>query len=313
MGSGPGAKRILVIGSAGLVGGNLLRLSSRYPYSITPAFHNYIPEAYRETGLQLDITGPHAERRLAAIRPDCVVNLSCKGVAQAEADPDQAHAVHAAGVRELACACGYHGIRLVHLSTDMVYSGRKGVPYTLEDEPDPVSVYGRTKLDGERAVQDAGCNHVIVRSALVLGRDRFRRRGFLEWMIDKAEKGETLPLYADQLRTPMVVDDLVDVIFRLADSSYTGILLAGGDEGCNRVEIGEKLLSSLRLPHSLIKPILAAEQKASVPLQLDLRLDNGSLKKIIGGKELTRLDDYFAGLFKPPHPTSLPQRGEGAR
>jgi dTDP-4-dehydrorhamnose reductase len=111
----------------------------------------------------------------------------------------------------------------------------------------------------------------------------------------------------------MVVDDLVDVIFRLADSSYTGILLAGGDEGCNRVEIGEELLSSLRLPHSLIKPILAAEQKASVPLQLDLRLDNGSLKKIIGGKELTRLDDYFAGLFKPPHPTSLPQRGEGAR
>ncbi len=298
MDGNPGTKRILVIGAAGLVGGNLLRLSSRYPYSITPAFHDYIPEAYRETGLQLDVTGPTVERSLADIRPACVVNLSCMGVAQSEAGPDQAHAVHAAGVRELARACRDHGIRLVHLSTDMVYSGRKGFPYTLEDEPDPASVYGRTKLDGERAVQDAGCNHVIVRSALVLGRDRFRRRGFLEWMVDKAEKGEMLPLYADQLRTPIVVDDLVDVIFSLAASPFNGVLLAAGDEGMNRVEMGEKLLSVMGRSHELIQPIRATEQKSSVPLQLDLRLDNSRLKEVLGGIGFARIDDYFAGLFK---------------
>lgn len=311
MGGDPGTKRILVIGSAGLVGGNLLRLSSRYPYSIIPTFHDYIPEAYRTTGLQLDITGPNIERSLADLRPACVVNLSCMGVAQAEADPDQAHAVHAAGVRELARASRDHGIRLVHFSTDMVYSGEKGMPYTLQDEPDPISVYGRTKLAGEEAILKIGGNFIILRSALVLGRGRFRKGGFLDWMIDKAEKGEALTLYADQLRTPIVVDDLVDIIFKLAASSYIGTLPAGGDEGFNRVEIGEKLLSSLRLPHSLIKPILAAEQKSSVPLQRDLRLDNARLKKILGGKKFMRLDDYFAGLFKPPHPIPLPQRGEG--
>jgi dTDP-4-dehydrorhamnose reductase len=180
----------------------------------------------------------------------------------------------------------------------MVYSGRKGFPYTLEDEPDPASVYGRTKLDGERAVQDAGCNHVIVRSALVLGRDRFRRRGFLEWMVDKAEKGEMLPLYADQLRTPIVVDDLVDVIFSLAASPFNGVLLAAGDEGMNRVEMGEKLLSVMGRSHELIQPIRATEQKSSVPLQLDLRLDNSRLKEVLGGIGFARIDDYFAGLFK---------------
>jgi dTDP-4-dehydrorhamnose reductase len=304
---------MLVIGASGLVGGNLLRLSPRYPYVIIPAFHKYVPEEYRATGLQLDITSPDVERKLADLRPDCVVNLSCMGVAQSEINPEWAHAVHVTGVRELARACRDHGIRLVHFSTDMVYSGKKGVSYTLEDEPDPVSVYGCTKLEGEKAVQEAGCNHVIVRSALVLGRDRFRRRGFLEWMVEKAEKGETLLLYADQLRTPIVVDDLVDVIFSLAASSYTGTLLAGGDEGLNRVEIGRKLLSAMRLPHELIQPVRAAEQKSPVPLQLDLRLDNSSLKKTIGVKELMRMDDYFAGLFKPPHPIPFPQRGEGAR
>lgn len=289
---------MLVIGATGLVGVNLLRLSSRYPYIITPAFHDYVPHEYRATGIQLDITAPHAEKRLADLRAGCVVNLSCLGVAQSEADPERAHAVHLSGVQELARSCSDLGIRLVHLSSDMVYSGKKGVPYTLDDEPDPVSVYGRTKLDGERAIQDAGCNHVIVRSALVLGRDKFRRRGFLEWMVDKAEKGETLPLYADQLRTPIVVDDLVDVIFRLAAAPFNGVLLAGGDEGLNRVGMGMKLLSALGRSHELIQPIRTAEQQSPVPLQLDLRLDNSRLKGILGGMGFARIDDYFAGLFK---------------
>jgi dTDP-4-dehydrorhamnose reductase len=208
-------------------------------------------------------------------------------------------------MQELARACRDHGIRLIHLSTDMVYSGRKGAPYTLDHEPDPVSVYGRTKLEGETAVREAGCNHVIVRSALVLGRDRFRRRGFLEWMVDKAEHGAKLPLYADQLRTPIVVDDLVDVIFRLAESAFNGVLLAGGDEGLSRVEIGEKLVSSMNLPHELVEPVLAAEQQSPVPLQLDLRLDNSRLKEVLGGIGFTRIDDYFAGLFRSPHPGPL--------
>ncbi len=311
MGSGPGTKKILVIGAAGMVGGNLLRLAPRHPCDVIPAFHDHVPRADRATGLQLDLTAPDAWRTVVDCRPVCVVNLSCLGVAQSETDPERAHAVHVSGVWELACACRDHGLRLIHLSTDMVYSGRKVIPYTLDDEPDPVSVYGRTKLDGEKAVRDAGCNHVIVRSALVLGRDRFRRRGFLEWMIDKAEKGETLPLYADQQRTPIAVDDLTDVIFRLADSSYTGTLLAGGDEGFNRVELGRKLLSAMDRSHELIQPIRAAEQQSPVPLQLDLRLDNGRLKEVLGDMRFTRIDDYFAGLFRPPHPIPLPQRGEG--
>jgi len=289
---------MLVIGAAGLVGGNLLRLSPRYPYDVIPAFHDYVPQEYRATGLQLDITAPNAWRTVVDRRPGCVVNLSCVGVAQSESSPERAHAVHVSGVRELARACRDHGLRLIHLSTDMVYSGRKGIPYTLDDVPDPVSVYGRTKLEGEKALKEAGCNHVIVRSALVLGRDRFRQRGFLEWMIDKATKGEPLPLYADQLRTPIVVDDLVDVIFRLADSSYTGTILAGGDEGMNRVEIGRKLVSAMERSHELIQPIYAAEQRSSVPLQLDLRLDNAALKEVVAREKFMRIGNYMEKLFE---------------
>ena len=288
---------MLVIGASGLVGGNLLHLSPHYQCVVIPAFHKYFPGEYRETALELDITDPHAvQKGLEVLQLDCVVNLSCMEVAQAETDPERARQVHADGVQELASACKDYNIRFIHLSTDMVYSGEKGMPYTLQDEPDPISVYGRTKLEGEKAIQGTGCNFVILRSALVLGRGRFRKGGFLDWMVEKIVKGEKIPLYADQLRTPIVVDDLVDVIFRLAASSFTGTLLVGGDEGLNRVEVGEKLLSSMRLPRELIKPILAAEQKSFVPLQRDLRLDNTTLKEIVAREKFMRIEDYFLRL-----------------
>ena len=87
---------------------------------------------------------------MKTLEPDCVVNLSCMEVARCEDDPAGAYQVQVAGVRDLARVCKEYNIRLIHLSTDMVYSGNKGTPYILSDVPDPISVYGQTKLAGER-------------------------------------------------------------------------------------------------------------------------------------------------------------------
>jgi dTDP-4-dehydrorhamnose reductase len=140
-------KKIVIIGSSGLVGGNLLAFSSRYPFLTTPTFHHFIPDTFQKTGLHLDITNPNSLREvLETVQPDCVVNLSCMEVVRCEKEPDRAHQLQVMGVKDLAGVCNEYNIRLIHLSTDMVYSGEKGSPYTLKDEPDPVSVYGRTKL-----------------------------------------------------------------------------------------------------------------------------------------------------------------------
>ena len=197
-------------------------------------------------------------------------------------------------MRDLAGVCKEYNIRLIHLSTDMVYSGEKGSPYTLKDEPDPVSVYGRTKLAGERAIEEVGGNYVIVRSGLVLGRGRFRRGGFLDWMVERIAGEEELPLFTDQLRTPMVVDDLIDTIFTLAESSFTGTLLAGGDEAVNRVDIGEKLLDAMGVSRTLIKPVAMDSLEHAVPLHRDLRLDNSKIKEVVGRERFTSIDDYFS-------------------
>jgi dTDP-4-dehydrorhamnose reductase len=292
-------KKMLVIGSSGLVGGNLLSLCSRYPFHTIATFHLNLPDKHRETGLRLDITSPETLRKtLETTGPDCVVNLSAMGVSRCESEPDNAHQLQVVAARDLARACKDYNVRFIHLSTDMVYSGEKGDYYTLRDEPDPISVYGQTKLEGEKAIQATGGDYVIVRSALVLGRGRFRRAGFLDWMVERVEAGEKIPLYTDQLRTPIVVDDLVDVIFALAESSYRGMLLAGGDEGVNRLEIGEKLIGVMGVPRELLKPVRTDSIENPVPLQRDLRLDNTKLKEVVGKEDFKGIEDYFRGLWK---------------
>ena len=288
-------KKILIIGSSGLVGSNLLSFCPTDSFLTIPTFHRYLPDAYRQTGLYLDITNPAALREtVKTVKPDCVVNLSCMEVARCEDDPAGAYQVQVAGVRDLARTCKENNMRLIQLSTDMVYSGEKGTPYTLQDTPDPISVYGKTKLSGERAIEEVGGNYVIVRSGLVLGRGRFRRGGFLDWMVERIAGEEKLPLFTDQLRTPMVVDDLIDTIFTLAESPFAGILLAGGDEAVNRVEIGEKLLHAMGVSRALIKPVAMDSVKQTVPLHRDLRLDNAALKAVVGRECFTSIDDYFA-------------------
>jgi len=291
-------KKILVIGASGLVGGNLLSCASKYSSSIIPSFHSYIPDDYKNAGLQLDMSDPASiAEALQTSTPDCVVNLSCTAVADSEKEPENAYKVQVEGVRELACACRERGIRLVHISSDMVYRGNKGTPYVLDDEPDPISVYGRTKLEGEKAVLEAGGDYVIVRSALVLCLGVFRKAGFLDWMVEKVHQNEDLPLFVDQLRTPIMVDDLVDVIFRLAESSFSGMLLLAGDEGVNRVEIGKKLLDVMGKPYEMIKPVFIDSVDSSVPLQRDLRMDNSKLKEVVGKERFISIDEYFGRLW----------------
>jgi len=291
-------KKILIIGSSGLVGSNLLSFCSRYSFLTIPTFHRYLPDEYRKTGLHLDITNPKVLREcLKTVDPDCVVNLSCLEVAFCEKDPGRAYLVQTMGVRDLADACKANNIRLIHLSTDMVYSGNKGTAYTLSDVPDPTSVYGKTKLAGEEAIREIGGSYVIIRSALVLGRGRFRRCGFLDWMVERIAGGKELPLFTDQLRTPLVVDDLINTIFALVESSFTGILLAGGDEGVNRVAIGEKLLHAMGVSCECIKPVVMDSLEHAVPLQRDLRLDSTLLKEVLNREKLTEIGDYFKKEF----------------
>jgi len=177
--------RILLTGVNGQVGWELQR-------TLAP-----LGEVIAADRSMLDLADAAAIRRtVAALAPDLIVNPAAyTAVDKAESEPDLAHAINAAAPGELA-ACG---VPLVHFSTDYVFDGRKQGAYREDDAPNPLGVYGASKLAGEHAVQRAGSPHLILRTSWVYGR---RGRNFLLTMQRLARERDTLAVVDDQFGAP---------------------------------------------------------------------------------------------------------------
>ena len=187
--------RAILLGAAGQLGIDLARLCRMRGHGLL---------ALRRS--QLDITDEAAIRqRIARHRPDCVINAAAYNqVDQAESDIEMAMSVNASAVRNIAVACAEVGAVLVHYSTDYVFSGEKGSPYSETDTPAPQSVYGVSKLAGETFAQAHCPSHYVLRVAGVFGPPgRHTIRGnFAEFVLRKCAQGEPLRIVDDQIVTP---------------------------------------------------------------------------------------------------------------
>jgi dTDP-4-dehydrorhamnose reductase len=135
----------------------------------------------------------------------------------------------------------------------MVFNGVKG-NYDESDETDPVNYYGQTKLEGENYIMRTVPNSAMVRSALIYGHSLSETRSFSEWMLLKWQQQQQVPLFVDQYRTPILVDNLAQALLELADSDFTGILHLGGPQRINRLDFGIIFAKILYIPAELILP-----------------------------------------------------------
>jgi dTDP-4-dehydrorhamnose reductase len=135
-----------------------------------------------------------------SVRPDVIVNAAAyTAVDDAEQDEARATAVNGAAPGVLACEAARAGALMIHYSTDYVFDGRKATPYTEDDPPCPVNAYGRSKLVGEAAVEQAGGAHLILRTSWVYG---VRGRNFLRTMLALLRERDELRIVADQIGAP---------------------------------------------------------------------------------------------------------------
>jgi dTDP-4-dehydrorhamnose reductase len=165
---------------------------------------------------QLDLADAAAiDRTIALHRPQVVINAGAyTAVDRAESERATAFAVNGVAPGLLAHGCRAHGARLVHVSTDYVFDGTKGVPYLPGDAPAPRSVYGESKLEGERRVADvAGLDWFIVRTAWVYDSSS---RNFLTTMLRLFRERGEVGVVADQVGTPTSAASLARVLWRLA-------------------------------------------------------------------------------------------------
>lgn len=150
---------------------------------------------------KFDLADPDSIRRaIRDLRPDIIVNPAAyTAVDKAESEPDIAMQVNGIGPGVLAEEAKRWGALLVHYSTDYVFDGTNPAPYTESDEPNPINVYGKTKLAGERAIQATGCRHLILRTSWVYGA---RGKNFLLTMLRFAKEREELRIVDDQMGAP---------------------------------------------------------------------------------------------------------------
>ncbi len=239
------ADRIVITGAGGQVGRYLSAEAGRKGLDVLAL-----------TSAQWDITDADAAERI--IEPgDIVVNCAAyTAVDAAEADPERAHAVNAAGPGVIAQACATAGARMIHISTDYVFSGAfDGVPrpYDVDDATGPLSVYGKTKLAGERAVHAALPDAHVVRTAWVYTGDG---TDFVGTMRRLAAGGETVDMVVDQIGSPTYVADLVTALLEIAGRPTAPPLLHIANDGAaSRFEQARAVFDGVGADPDRVRPV----------------------------------------------------------
>ncbi|PSQ76097.1 MAG: dTDP-4-dehydrorhamnose reductase [Bacteroidetes bacterium QH_7_62_13] len=252
--------RVLITGANGLLGQALVRrLSSTDDHDVLATARDDAPRFDVPCDYtQLDVTTPDAvETLLTDYDPDVVVNCAAvSDVTECDEDRNRAWAVNARAVRTLAKQCRSVGARLIQLSTDFVFNGKRG-PYEEDARPDPVNYYGRTKLAGENALREFDfLDWAVVRTVLLYGTAKdLSRSNVVLWMIDRLSEGKPLRVVDDQWRTPTYVRDLADGIVRLIDRDRTGIYHMSGREMITIHELARTVADVLGFDPSPIEPV----------------------------------------------------------
>lgn len=208
---------------------------------------------------------------LSRVEPDIIIHTAAlANLAMCEKNPVLAATVNTRATAALARWCAQRHIRLVYLSTDIVFSGKEP-PYAESDEPNPINVYGYSKWQGEVAVLSQLNDAVVLRIALALGCGSGGRRNFIDWFLDKINRHETIPLFQDEVRTPTAVSSVAETIWQIALCKETGIMHLCGQERINRLELGQLLCNHLGYGHELLRPV-SVHSMTDYPRPLDVSL-----------------------------------------
>jgi len=267
--------KILLTGRNGQVGWELER-------ALAP-----LGEVFSFDHRQLDIANPVAiVSRVRDVKPDVIVNPAAyTAVDKAESDHEQAFLVNAAGPGFLAAEAKASGALLVHYSTDYVYNGTKTRPYVETDPTNPLSVYGRSKLEGDKAIQAAGCRYLILRTSWVYGP---RGKNFLLTMLRLAREGDELRIVNDQRGAPTSAIALADAtadILRRHGTDASGLfhLTAAGETtwfGFAEAIMARARPRLGRVPR--LVPITTAEYPTRAKRPANSMLDCGKASRTLG-------------------------------
>lgn len=277
---------ILVTGSNGQIGTSLKEASLNFKYDC-----KFLSKK------DLDITSSSSiKKAFLKYSPHIIINTAAyTEVDGAEANNTTAFSVNEAGPRLLAIHCSEEGIPIIHFSTDYVFDGLSSTPYKPTDPTSPKTVYGASKLAGERAIQSYANSYIILRTSWVFSR---HGKNFLKTMIKLAESKNKISVVNDQFGNPTFSNDIAHITFllvaeALAKKNLQKIFHYGGDTICSWFDFANEIFSQANQTYfthtaPLISPCLSSDFLTLATRPLFSSLDSSDICSFLG----TRPSDW---------------------
>lgn len=214
--------------------------------AINKAYNPYEYELLNTDLEELDITHLDNVLNYGEInRPDIIINcVGMTNVEECENNREDAYRVNAIGARNLSIVAAKISAKLIHISTDDVFSGDKQKPFDEFDTPNPTSIYGKSKLAGENYVKELTQKHFIIRSSWVYGTGE----NFLTQVIEQGKKNTSLKIGMDQISSPTSANELAKFILYIMKTNEYGTYHVTCDGTCTRQEFTQEIFDLLNIP-----------------------------------------------------------------
>lgn len=282
--------KLLITGASGFVGWNAVRYFADRLFFVQPTFRSFPHYLHYHSlervqkPVQLDITDRRAvDRVVSRFRPDYILHAAARARPQASVSDDQLHQINVCGTEHLAHAAGHYGAHLFFLSTDLVYPADAG----RVDEVSPVfpsgaGEYSRTKLDAEQALRSTAVPWTILRCTLMFGNGTPRSNSFTQFLERKWASGEAAPVFSDQIRSFLYVDDMLSGIETLIHSGRSAgeLYVCGGEEDLSRAEFALAYARFCGVPAEFCRVMRSTELEGYVGGPGDIRIDSAKLRSL---------------------------------
>ena len=285
-------KNVFITGASGFLGNYLLKFASADVH-ILAQYHTTAPAITSSNidCLQMDYANPDWTQ-VQHFQPDTIIHCGAMTqIDKCEQRPAAAVTANLTFTKYLCDVANLTGARFIFISTDQVYDGENR-DYTETDAANPVNQYGKIKLATETFVLGNHPNAVVARSALIYGKSLHGKVTFTESMIGRLREGQTVNVFEDEFRTPILVDNLAEAIWELAGNTFTGLLNLGGSQRITRLEMGKIICDMFGFNENRLLPTKMADIHLPAKRPQDLSFDIALAKQVL----TTPLTDVSTGL-----------------
>ena len=285
--------RLLITGASGFLGGHLCELAKSHWQVIGSYYQNNIIPDYIQA-IPFNLIDPQSiERTLNRMRPDAVIQAAVLQVDACERNPQFGQAINIDSSQIIAKWCYENSSRFIYISSDLVFDGEKGM-YSEEDKAVPKMLYGKNKLDAEKAVMNSHSGACLVRLPFMYGNPVYGGSHFLTGLLENLEHDKAVNVFHDQYRTPGLVDNMAEAILEIALHNFSGLIHICGTSRCSREEFARCVCQLFEYDENLLNSISMFDIELPALRPRDVSL-NSTLAR---GLLKTRLLGYREGLKK---------------